>query len=368
MGGILGSLSFASPWLLALVLPLLILVRVQLSNRKKHGTVILTGLEYVREKTGIGGMKRRRIGASLWVVLVLLLGLLWAGPVMRTSAPLFDGGEQTGHKEFLIAFDLSPSMSVPLAQTRTATRTGSSGRQVIVKVDDGKPGPTRFQAARDTLMSFLDRFSGERIGLILFSTEPFLARWPTTDTSTRFIEVLEEDIGRGKRTQLQAYSALTNLHLALDLARETFAKQEGVEGGAVIVISDAEDHVENMTGGARRLRADGVRVYTIGVGISQRIVDGLSQQFANDPGFRIFRVDSEAEMQEAYRLIAEVEESPLFLGETAFLTDLRWLLALALGLITALVLGVREAAFHQSEIRDPDLERAPREPHGFQFS
>jgi Ca-activated chloride channel family protein len=362
----LQSIGFSSPALLALILPLLGVIYLQLKNRQNSRTIVLTGLEYLRVGAGVGGRRRRRASAALWTLLVLLVGLLWAGPVIQTARPLFDGGEQTRHKDFLIAMDLSPSMSVPLAQTRQVTRGGSSSRQVIVKMGKAE-GPTRFQAARETLMNFLQRFEGERIGLIMFSTEPFLARWPTTDISTRFIEVLEEDIGRGKRTQLQAFSSLTNLHFALDLARETFAKQDGLKGGAVIVISDAEDDMENMVQGAERVRAAGIRLYTIAVGISQRIADGLTRHFAGDPGFRIFRVESREEMEEAYRLIAEVEESPLFLAETGYRTEVRWALALAAGLIAALVLWLLEVGFHQSRVADPEIAPAERR-HGLRFS
>lgn len=366
MDGFLGF-SLTSPALLAVVLPLLVLIVLHLSDGRTPRTIALTGLEYLRQHAAITGRTRRRIAAGLWIVVVLLLGLLWAGPVFHSAAPLPLRGEETGHKEFLVAFDLSPSMSVPLAQTRQVTRAGPSSRQIVVKVEKAA-GPTRFEAARETLVSFVDRLPGERIGLILFSTEPFLARWPTTDTSTRFREVLEENIGRGQRTQLQAFSSLTNLHLALDLARETFAKQPEVEGGAVILISDAEDDLENMAQAARQVRAAGIRLYTIGVGISQKITDALSQEFANDPGFRIFRVDSQEEMEEAYRLVTEVEESPLFAGDSGFRTELRWVLALVLGGIAALIFGVLEAVFHQSPIADPAIERTQRDRDARRFS
>lgn len=354
------AISFTSPALLAIVLPLLVVIGLHLSNRTAPRTIALTGLEYLRQHAAITGRTRRRLGASLWMFIVLLLGVLWAGPVFHSAAPLGLGGEATGHKEFLVALDLSPSMSVPLAQTRQVSRGGSSSRQVIVKVDKAA-GPTRFEAARETLVNFIDRLPGERIGLILFSTEPFLARWPTTDTSTRFIEVLEENIGRGQRTQLQGFSSLTNLHLALDLARETFAKQEEVKGGAVILISDAEDDLENMSQAAKQVRAAGIRLYTIGVGISQKIAEGLTQQFAGDPGFRIFRVDSQEEMEEAYRLLAQVEESPLFAGDSGFRTEVRWIVALVFGVMAALIIGVLEVVFHQSPITDPRAEGAPRD-------
>jgi len=267
----LESFSFTSFPLLFLMLPLIVVIGFQLSNRKKHGTIVLNGLEYVRGKTGICVSRRRVFGAVLWGVMVVVLGVLWAGPVFHSPTPIFGTAEQMVYKNFLVAFDVSPSMTVPVNETREVSRPGPASRQVVVTVKKGE-GQTRYEAARETLVDFVERFEGERIGLILFSTEPFLARWPTTETANQFLEVLEENIGRGERSQLQVFSSLTNTDLALDFARQIFHQQEAVEGGAVILIADAEDDVENMSGAARRLRGDGIRLYTIGVGISEKVV------------------------------------------------------------------------------------------------
>jgi hypothetical protein len=54
-------------------------------------------------------------------------------------------------------------------------------------------------------------------------------------------------------------------------------------------------------------------------------------------------------MQEAYRLVSEVEESSQFAGEEKiFETDLRWLLALLLVFIAGISVLVNETVFHES--------------------
>jgi hypothetical protein len=89
------------------------------------------------------------------------------------------------------------------------------------------------------------------------------------------------------------------------------------------------------------------------VGIAETIVDSLSKQFVGDPGFRIFHVDSEHEMREAYNLISELEESPQFTSEEReFITELRWLIAIVLVLTAALLFWVTETAFYHSRISD----------------
>jgi hypothetical protein len=209
----------------------------------------------------------------------------------------------------------------------------------------GEMGVTRYETAREALFDFLQRFDGERFGLILFSTEPFLARWPTVETGNRFLEVLGDNIRRGSGTQLEAFSSLTNIDKALILAREIL----GGEEGAIIMISDAEDDLENLGSAVRQIRDSNIRLYTIGVGVPEEITAKLSQQFASDPGFRIFQVDSEEEMREAYRVVGEVEESPLFSQEdNNFRNDLRWLLSLLAVLFLTVLIWLDQRYFHQS--------------------
>lgn len=346
------ALELSSPGLFLLVLPLLLLLAWELGNWRKGATVALTDLEYLRDWARISGRLRHASRIGLWMLITLLLGLLWSGPMLRTAAPIFNGGERLLQKNLVVAIDISRSMGQPLEIPDREERFATYGA--------GKPPAepaeqqlSRYESARQTFYDFIDRFEGARIGLILFSTEPFLARWPTTETELKFIEVLEEKIGREERSQLQGFSSLTNIDEALGLARDIFERQEYVQGGAIVLISDAEDEVENMGVAIRGVRDAGIRLYTIGVGISESIVARLSQEFAGDPGFRIFRVDSEAEMRDAYDLVSELEESPRYASEEReFITDLRWVLALVLAAAAAAAVGLTEARFHQARIRD----------------
>lgn len=223
----------------------------------------------------------------MWLVVVIFLGIIWTGPVLYTTSPLLSVGEQSASKNLVIALDISRSMGQPLEIPDKEERFARYGANEIVgEVAEDKQ--TRYESARQTIYNFIERFVGSRIGLILFSTEPFLARWPTTETDNNFIEVLEEKIGQGETSQLQRFSSLTNIDEALSMARTVIEKQSGMDGGAIILITDAEDELENMGLAIRTVREAGIRLYTIGVGISEIIVARLSEEFANDPGFRIF--------------------------------------------------------------------------------
>lgn len=367
LSAIRDGFSFALPIGFLLLLPFVGLLAWQLIGRGSSSPIALTGLEYLRARVGLQATRRKWGRAGLWGVTVLGMAVLWAGPTVHSSEPIFKADRQTSYKNIMMLMDISRSMSVPVGLEQNRALPGQfRPRAARPSSEDSK---TRFVAAREALMAFVGRFEGERLGLILFSTEPFLARWPTVETKDRFLEVLNDDIGRGSVSQLQRLSSLTNISKALELARTVIMRQEGVKGGAVVMISDAEDDVENMGAAVRNLRKDGIRIYTIGVGMSEEIVERLSEKFENDPGFRIFRADSEIEIQEAYRLIGNLEESPRSqLDQREFETDLRWFLSLILAVVGGVVILALETGFHQTSAGRSAVQERGRGEHAFRAS
>lgn len=327
-------ISFSSPALALAVLPLILLLLWQLYRSRDNGALLITGLEYLGATGRSDGKARKYFQIGSRIVLVGGLAVVLAGPVYRSATPLFDQDTRVFHKNFIIAFDMSPSMNLP------ASSKGYGGEDL----KEGEGGVTRYEMARDALFDFIDYFKGERFGLILFSTEPFFARWPTTETENRFAEVLES-IRRGSGTQLEAFSSLTNIDKGLLMARDAFKGGQG----AIILISDAEDDLENLGRGVRGLRKAGIRLYTLGISIPDATLENISREFADDPGFRIFRADSEQEMEQAYRLVGEIEESPLFVDEAGvYETRLQGPLSIVLALVSIILLGLNELLFHQT--------------------
>lgn len=342
MGGI-EILHFAllpAALILMLFLPALL---HEFHRGRSRGTATLTGVEYLHRTLGDMSANTRHFRVAASGILVLLVAVMWAGPIIQADNPLAGTARLERQKNLLIAIDVSRSMSQPLDVPDREERLATYGQAQ----DNAGNSQSRFGAARDIAYRIVDRFPEARIGLVLFSTEPFLARWPTTDTGNRFVEVLEEDLDQS--SQLRRFSSLTNTDAALRLAQQVFSRL-AVSGGAVLHISDAEDDVENMGSAIRALRGDGIRLYTIGVGVSRSIVDQLNAEFADDPGFRIFRADSEMEMQQAFRLVAELEEAPQYADEEmAYLVELRWLIALLLAATAVLIFWLLEIRMHRSD-------------------
>jgi len=335
------SIDFLSPILIIMILPLVALLVAGLSNTRKIGTISYTGLEYLNINKATTGKRRKQIRTTLFLILISGLGILWINPVTYSSNPIFGGATQINKKQYIVVFDMSPSMNLTMGDVTEEKKRGLTVNDI---------GVTKYEVARQALFGFLDRFKGNTFGLILFSTEPFLARWPTSETQDKFIEVLDESLRRGSGSQLEAYSGLTNTDDALYLAREVIHKSKTatVESSAVILIADAWDDIDTVESAIRQLRDDDINLYIIGTGVPEDIVEKLSEEFSNDDGFRIFHVDSEAEMAQAYYLVGNIEESETYAIDERFETNIRWLIAMILTVFATIAIWALEIPLHRS--------------------
>ena len=208
------TFSFISPLLFLVIVPFLILLILELRNRSSSTTIAMTDIEYLRSQGCVRSKYWHGLRILLWALIVLLLGLLWTAPILRTAIPLFASGDKMLQKNMIVAIDISRSMGQPLKMPDKEERFANYAANQ--QAEQGGPDQiSRYESARQTFYSFVDRFEGARIGLILFSTEPFLARWPTVERDNKFIEVLEEIIGSQERSQLQRFSSLTNIDEAI---------------------------------------------------------------------------------------------------------------------------------------------------------
>ena len=338
---IISSISFVSPIMILIMVPFIVFIAVGMISTRKIGAVPYTGLEYLKSKKNITGVKRKYIRSTLILILIVGFGILWANPVTYSSNPIFGGAEQVTKKQFIVVFDMSPSMNLTMGVVTEEKKRG-------LTVND--EGISKYEVAREALFGFLERFSGNSFGLILFSTEPFLARWPTIETQNKFIEVLDDSLRRGSGSQLEAYSGLTNTDEAMLLARDVIQKSTSVsvKSSAVILIADAWDDVDAVEASIRELLRDDINIYIIGTGVSEDIVEKFTDEFVDNNGFRIFHVDSQAEMAQAYYLISSIEESESFSIDERFETNIRWIVAIIMTVFSSFIIWVFEIPLHRS--------------------
>jgi len=117
--------------------------------------------------------------------------------------------------------------------------------------------PDRLTRSLLQVAAFVEQLKTDRIGIISFAGSATL-ECPLTDDHEALKMVL---------SSLSTDSAArpgTDIGRAIDLATSAFNAGSG--GGVLILISDGEDISGNALGKARDLAAEGIRIYTMGVG------------------------------------------------------------------------------------------------------
>lgn len=118
--------------------------------------------------------------------------------------------------------------------------------------------PNRLEKAKQAISKLINKLEGDRIGIIVFAGEAFVQLPITTDyaASTLFLD--------GIRTDLVAVQG-TNIGDAIDLAVESFGKDEG-KNKAIVVITDGEDNEAAGINAAKKAAEKNIVVHTIGMG------------------------------------------------------------------------------------------------------
>lgn len=118
--------------------------------------------------------------------------------------------------------------------------------------------PNRLEKSKQAISKLINKLEGDRIGIIVFAGEAFVQLPITTDyaASKLFLD--------GIRTDLVAVQG-TNIGEAIDLAVESFGKDEG-KNKAIIVITDGEDNEAEGINAAKKAAEKNIVVHTIGMG------------------------------------------------------------------------------------------------------
>ena len=325
-------MTFASPWWLLglLLIPLLAWLR---GRTGRESAFIYSSLTLVK---GITELSRSRAGAFLinlrWFALALLFVGLARPQVGGGQAPLKASGI-----DIAVAVDLSGSMA--------AEDFELNGERV-----------NRLTMLKDVLKTFLDQRSSDRIGLVAFATEAFIAAPPTLDHDflRRVLDRLELGTIDGQQTAIGS-----GLSAAVNRLRELKSKSR-----IVILMTDGVNNagkVPPLTA-AEAAQALGVKVYTIGVGtrgtaptpvgtdaFGRKVYrrtpvdideDTLTKVTAMTGG-KYYRADSTETLRRVYAEIDKLEKTDLEQKRHAYYEELMsWFVLPGLGLLALeLLLG-----------------------------
>ncbi len=290
-------MTFAHPYILALLLLLPVLAWLKGRAGQRSAAFVYSSVDLVRP---VSGIRRSRAGAILanlrWLALTLFIVALAQPRLVRGESHVKASGI-----DIVVAIDLSGSM-----------RSEDFGQDL-----------SRVKLAKQVLGKFIDNRPNDRIGLVAFANQAYIAA-PLTLGHDFLEHNLERlDIGKIDETATAIGSALM---AALNRLKDLKDKSK-----IIILMTDGQNNsgkIPPLTA-ADAAQALGVKVYTIGIGIRGKapypVVDQFGQKhyqymdvdidedtltkIAQRTGGKYYRADSADTLRRIYEDIDRLEKS-----------------------------------------------------------
>jgi Ca-activated chloride channel family protein len=317
-------MTFAHPYvlLLLLLLPLL----AWLKGRRGQPPAFLYSA--VRLVEGLTRARRSRAGAFLaalrWLLLAVFIVALAQPRLMKSATTVKASGV-----DIVAALDMSGSMISEDFVVR--------GQRV-----------NRFNMARAVLKQFIDQRPNDRIGLVVFAAQAFIAAPLTLDHDFLQENLNRLEIGTINADQTAIGDALTT---ALNRLRELKSKSK-----IVILMTDGQNNAGKVAPltAMEAAQALGVKVHTIGigtrglapmpvfmggrkVGYQQQPVDideDTLQKIADKTGGKYYRADNAERFQQIYAEIDKLEKTEAVINKFAQFDELfPWFVSCGLALL-----------------------------------
>lgn len=213
-----------------LVIPVLLLIRLAGWRRRRSKLRKFGDPELVRQL--MPNVSKFRPTVKFWLLLVA-----WALLVVMVARPQVGAEVQRDKRngiEAIICLDISNSM---LAQD---------------------VAPSRLDKSKLLVESLVDRFTNDKIGLIVFAGDAYVQLPITSDyvSAKMFLQNIDPSL-----IQTQG----TDIAQAINLGLHSFTQADKI-GRAIIVITDGEDHEGGAVEVAAEARKKGVNVFILGVG------------------------------------------------------------------------------------------------------
>lgn len=230
-------MTFAQPYLLLLLLVLPLVAWLK-GRRGEPPAFLYSSVQLFRPvleitRTDSGAL----LGALRWLALSVLLLAMAQPRLTRSETPK----ATASGVDIVVAFDLSGSMAAEDFQVR--------GQRI-----------NRVEMAREVLKQFIARRPNDRIGLVAFATEAYIASPLTLDHDFLLQNLERLQLGTINPNQTAIGSALS---AAVNRLRDLQSKSK-----IVILMTDGQNNAGKIAPltAAEAARALRIKVYTIGVG------------------------------------------------------------------------------------------------------
>lgn len=288
-------ISFAWPWIVIFIfLPILVWYFLPAQKARNSASLKVPSLQRFNQLKSKGASAQRFKPAHF------VAALIWSLLVIATMRPQWLGEAislPVSGRDLMLGIDISGSMAEDDFQYQ--------GRLV-----------SRLSVVKELGRQFIDRRSGDRIGLILFGEQAYVQTPLTYDRKTVQHFLGEAVVGlAGKATAIGD---------AIGLSLKRLRKRRE-ESRVLILLTDGANTAGNVApqDAAEQAKKLGIKIYTIGVGsdgTDRRSVFGFpfgSQgsdldeksltQIAETTGGRYFRAKNTEEMEEIYNIIDSLE-------------------------------------------------------------
>jgi Ca-activated chloride channel homolog len=280
------------PWMV-LLLPLPWLRYVSSSPAQPRGSAlfvpIAASLASGSARTTARSSYGRYIFAAIWVLLIVAaMRPQWLGDPVPIP---------TSGRRLMLAVDVSGSMAT----------------------EDMAGGATRLHVVQSVAGRFIDSRKGDRVGLILFGTQPYLQAPLTSDLTTVHRFLNEAVVGvAGTETAIGDAIGLAIKRLRAEAA----AGRAAAPGQTVLILlTDGENDAGTMPPleAAHLAAQSGLRIYTIGVGAAEEsgffglgagntdLDEDTLKKIAQATGGQYFRATDATALQGVYREINRLE-------------------------------------------------------------
>ncbi|HTX23690.1 MAG TPA: VWA domain-containing protein [Steroidobacteraceae bacterium] len=283
-------IHFEWPWM-ALLLPLPLVSYALRTAAEPRGSALY--LPFAATVTQPAAAPNRRAWwRRLWYALIWILLLAAAMRPQWLGTPL---PAPTSGRGVLLAVDVSGSMAI----------------------QDMAGGQSRLQVVQEVAGQFIDERRGDRVGLILFGTRPYLQAPLTTDLETvhRFLEDAVVGVA-GTETAIG-----DAIGLAIKRLRALDGSGAALRHTVMILLTDGQNDAGVMTPleAARMAGETGLRIYTIGVGAAAGsglyglsagntdLDEGTLKSIAQLTGGAYFRATDATALEQVYQRIDDLE-------------------------------------------------------------
>lgn len=317
-------MAFAHPYflLLLLLLPLLAWLK---GRRGRPPAFLYSSVQLVR---AVLNVSRSRAGGFLaalrWLALALFIVALAQPRLTKSQTEVHASGI-----DIVAAIDLSGSMA---------------SEDFVV----GNGRASRIEMAKKVLKNFIEKRPNDRIGLVAFATDAYIAAPPTLDHDYLQASLDRLELGTIDDSRTAIGSGLS---IAINRLRELKSKSK-----IVILMTDGQNNSGKLAPltVAEAAQALGVKVYTIGVGTRGQapmpvqdmfgrkfyqmqpvdIDEDTLEKIAQMTGGKYYRADNARKFEQIYAEINQLEKSEAVIKKyTQFKELFWWFVSPGLGLV-----------------------------------